>query len=163
MKAASQYQLEQGIELLSEVLKRHTALTPSEQEQLMTVYVGLARLCDDNRRSEPFHRWLANQKGRRDHVGDLARWSEQDKKWPRDGDEGLTPFVDRLRLTNLATDALQVPGAIGSDLVEHYLYPAWDEYMDASEHKPMLLVVGGTRSAGSPAMRNGSRFVKRGV
>lgn len=163
MKAASQYQLEQAIELLSQVLKRHTALTPSEQERLMTVYVGLARLCDENRRPEPFHRWLANQKDRRDRVGDLARWSDQDKKWPRDGDEGLTPFVDRLRLTNLATDALQVPGAFGSDLVEHYLYPAWDEYMDVSKRQTMLLVVGGTRCGDSQSVRNGSRVVKTGV
>lgn len=146
MKAACQYQLEQAIELLSQVLKRHTALTQPEQERLMTVYVGLARLCDESRRPEPFHRWLSNQRTRRDHVGELARWSEQDKKWPRDGDEGLSPFVERLRLTNLAADALQVPGAFGSDLVERYLYPAWDEYMDVSRRKPMLLVVGGTRA-----------------
>lgn len=146
MKAASQYQLEQAIELLSQVLKRHTALTESEQERLMTVYVGLARLCDENRRPEPFYGWLANQKTRQDHVGELARWSEQDKRWPRDGDEGLTPFVERLRLTNLAADALQVPGAFGNDLVERYLYPAWDEYMNVSQRKPMLMVVGGTRS-----------------
>lgn len=146
MKAASQCQLEQAIELLSEVLKRHTALTESEQERLMTVYVGLARLCDENRRPEPFHSWLANQKSRQDHVGILARWSEQDKRWPRDGDVGLTPFVERLRLTNLAADALQVPGAFGSDLIERYLYPAWDEYMNVTKRKPMLMVVGGTRS-----------------
>lgn len=143
MTAREQYLIEQATELLSQVLKRPRALSLAEQEKLTGVYVSLSRICMGNRRPEPFHQWLAAQKNRRDNIGDLARWSEQDKNWPCNGDEGLAAFVERLLIANLACDTLRVPGAFGGGLIDDYLYPAWDEYTDNARRKPLQMVAGG--------------------
>ncbi len=145
MNAGLQYQLEQAACILSKVLKRSGDLNHAEQEKLTSTYFNLTRICQGNRKPEPFHRWLDAQKNRGDQVGELARLSAKDKKWPRNGHDSLTAYVDRLRLTNLTKEGLHVPGVSGADLIERYLYPAWDEYTDVSKRKQLRMVVGGSR------------------
>jgi hypothetical protein len=143
MNAGLQHQLEHAASILSDVLKRNGDLNQAEEEKLTTIYFSLTRICQGNRKPEPFHHWLDAQKNRKDRIGELARLSAKDKKWPRNGDETLSAFVDRLRLTNLTKEGLHVEGASGADLVEQYLYPAWDEYTDVSKRRQLRMVVGG--------------------
>lgn len=121
MNAGAQYRIEQAAALLSEVLSRKDQISQTEQEKLTDIRARLTGLYQKSHRIEPFHQWLDKQKNRRDRIGELARLSEQDKKWPRTGDGALAAFVERLRLTNLTKDGPQVPGLSGSDMIEHYL------------------------------------------
>lgn len=138
MRAESQHCLEQAAILLAKVLNYREDSTSPEHEKLRSLYTSLMLLAQ-TRAEEPFSAWLRRQRDRRDPVGDLARLAELDPRWPQRG-LGLTPYADRLRLTNLTKGGPHRRGAFGAGLIEHYLYPAWDEYVEAARRHQLQLV-----------------------
>ena len=143
MNAASQYQLEQAAGLLAQALNRRSEFSLAEHERLKDLHTSLVLLCQKNLSDEPFHEWLNQQEERQDRTGQLSRLAALDRRWPRLGASGLTPYVERLRLTNLTKDGPHLRGMCGSDLVERYLYPAWDEYTEGAQGRQLRLVSAG--------------------
>ncbi|MBZ5577609.1 MAG: hypothetical protein LAP40_13690 [Acidobacteriia bacterium] len=143
MTAGSQYQLEQTASLLAHILSRTAEFNLAEREKLKDLHTSLVLLCQKDRSGGPFHEWLDQQKERQDRIGQLARMAVLDQRWPRGSHASLTPYVERLRLINLTKGAVQMPGRSGSEMVELYLYPAWDEYTAASTGRQLRLVSAG--------------------
>jgi len=140
MNAGSRHELEQAAGLLAGVLRQKNECSPIEQAKLKELHVSLLGLCQKHGCEEPFHVWLERQRDRTDRTGDLARLADRDKRWPRTGNPGLTPYADRLRLTNLARGAPAVRGMSGGEMIERYLYPAWEEYSAAARRRQLGLI-----------------------
>jgi hypothetical protein len=71
---------------------------------------------DDGRIATTFLAWLADQTHRRDAVGDLARDTRMDPRWPPRGK------ISRARLARYLESRDAVPGALAA------LHHAWDEW-----------------------------------
>ena len=131
MKAQTQYKLEQAIGLLSEIMNETPELDAGKKNRLEQSCGQIASVFADGSSSSGFYAWLEHQKNRPDSVGELARLAAKDKKWPRNGRGTLVACAERLEMVNLTQGGPALKGRYGSELVETFLYPAWEEYVQA--------------------------------